>query len=67
MTIALSPGAVLQATGLVTSIGGRGREVRFEALGARLSEIGRDLDRIGDQWDRRLAQIKAMAEQPDEG
>ncbi|MGI8946573.1 MAG: ArsR/SmtB family transcription factor [Ornithinimicrobium sp.] len=56
--------AVLRETGLVVPAAGRGREVRFEALGARLSEAGRDLERIAAQWDRRLAGIKELAERP---
>lgn len=56
--------AVLRETGLVDVEPGRGREVRYAVLGARLSEVGRDLERVGEQWDQRLAQVKALAEAP---
>jgi DNA-binding transcriptional ArsR family regulator len=39
-----------------------GREVRFRALGSRLAETARELDRIGIEWDARLAAIKRIAE-----
>ena len=55
--------AVLAELGLVTSEKA-GRELRFVALGARIVEVGRALEQIGRGWDRRLAQIKALAEQP---
>lgn len=58
--------AVLQQAGLV-SAERTGREMRFVALGARLSELARQLDRIAAGWDRRLARIKDLAEQPDAG
>ena len=52
---------VLQEIGLVTSEK-VGREVRFAAVGQRIVEVGRALEEIGRGWDRRLAQIKALAE-----
>jgi hypothetical protein len=39
-----------------------GREIRYRALGARLSALGAELDRIGRRWDQRLAAIKRIAE-----
>jgi hypothetical protein len=39
-----------------------GREIRYRALGARLSALGAELDRIGRRWDERLAAIKRIAE-----
>ncbi|MCU1440701.1 MAG: putative HTH-type transcriptional regulator YuzN [Rhodoglobus sp.] len=39
-----------------------GREVRYRALGARMSELARQLERIGSEWDRRLSAIKRIAE-----
>lgn len=53
--------AALDAVGLVS---GRpvGREVRYRALGARLSDAARELERIGAAWDGRLATIKRIAE-----
>jgi DNA-binding transcriptional ArsR family regulator len=54
--------AVLQEVGLVESVR-VGRELRYRVLGARLSETARRLDRIGADWDRRLAAIKRIAEQ----
>ena len=56
--------AVLQDAGLVASERD-GREVRFVAVGARLSEAAAQLDRIASGWDRRLARIKMRAEAPD--
>jgi predicted transcriptional regulator len=52
---------VLHGVGLVES---RmvGRERRYEAVGARLSELGRRLDLVARQWDRRLAALKKEAE-----
>ena len=52
---------ILRAAGLVESEQ-RGREIVYHALGARLSGLARELDRIATAWDVRLAQIKAMAE-----
>jgi hypothetical protein len=40
-----------------------GRERRYEAVGARLSELGRRLDRVAQAWDRRLAALKSQAEE----
>lgn len=39
-----------------------GREVKYEAVGARLSEVARRLDGIAAGWERRLARIKDAAE-----
>lgn len=41
----------------------RGREVLHHPVGARLSELGRDLQRIGAVWEHRLAGIKKIAEE----
>jgi DNA-binding transcriptional ArsR family regulator len=54
---------VLEAAGLVESEP-RGREVVHRALGARLSSVARELDALAAAWDRRLARIKELAEQP---
>lgn len=53
--------AVLQQVGLVEPVQA-GREVRYRVLGARLGETARTLERIGAEWDRRLATIKQIAE-----
>jgi DNA-binding transcriptional ArsR family regulator len=53
--------AALAEVGLVEAVP-LGREIRYRALGARLSGIAVELDRIGTQWDSRLATIKAIAE-----
>ncbi|MDQ1577541.1 MAG: hypothetical protein QOE21_228 [Microbacteriaceae bacterium] len=53
--------AVLEEVGLVESVR-VGRELRYRVLGAQLSETARRLDRIGAEWDRRLAAIKRIAE-----
>jgi DNA-binding transcriptional ArsR family regulator len=52
---------VLRAVGLVDARR-HGREVRYHALGTRLSALGRELERVAHAWDRRLARIKTMAE-----
>ncbi|MCU1585746.1 MAG: putative HTH-type transcriptional regulator YuzN [Microbacteriaceae bacterium] len=53
--------SVLQEVGLVDSVR-VGRELRYRVIGAQLSETARRLDRIGDEWERRLAAIKRVAE-----
>jgi DNA-binding transcriptional ArsR family regulator len=52
---------VLAEVGLVETVR-VGREVRFRALGAELSAVARELDRVGSLWERRLAAIKEIAE-----
>ncbi|MVA74520.1 metalloregulator ArsR/SmtB family transcription factor [Auraticoccus sp. F435] len=52
---------VLQEVGLVEPVRA-GREVRFRVVGAELDDLARQLQRIGAQWDRRLAAIKQIAE-----
>jgi DNA-binding transcriptional ArsR family regulator len=54
--------AVLQEVGLVDAVR-VGRELRYRVLGSQLSETARHLDRIGTEWDRRLAAIKRIAEE----
>ena len=39
-----------------------GREVRYRALGARLTELADQLEAIGRGWDTRLARLKDVAE-----
>lgn len=56
--------AVLADAGLVESVRA-GREIRYRALGARLSTLANDLEAIGRRWDRRLEVIKRIAEQAD--
>ena len=53
--------AVLAEVGLVeqTRVG---RELRYRALGAQLSATARELERVGDEWERRLATIREIAE-----
>ncbi|MDI9954630.1 MULTISPECIES: metalloregulator ArsR/SmtB family transcription factor [unclassified Rhodococcus (in: high G+C Gram-positive bacteria)] len=55
----------LQACGLVESVK-VGREIRYRALGAELNKTARRLERIGAEWDRRLAAIKQIAESMEE-
>lgn len=55
--------AVLQDVGLVEPVR-VGREVRYRVLGARLAATARDLDRVGSEWEQRLAEIKRIAEGP---
>jgi DNA-binding transcriptional ArsR family regulator len=52
---------VLRASGLVEAEQ-RGRELVYRALGGRLSDLARDLDRIAGEWQRRLLRIKRLAE-----
>lgn len=53
--------AVLEGVGLVEPAR-LGREVRYRVVGSQLSETARRLDRVGAEWDRRLAAIKRIAE-----
>jgi DNA-binding transcriptional ArsR family regulator len=39
-----------------------GRQLRYRAVGGRLSELARQLETIGSGWQRRLSAIKAIAE-----
>lgn len=52
---------VLRGAGLVEAEL-RGRELVHRALGGALSDLARDLDRIGRTWDDRLSRIKDLAE-----
>ena len=52
---------VLRSVGLVEAEQ-RGRELVHRALGGRLNDVARDLERIADAWDQRLLQIKRLAE-----
>lgn len=56
--------AVLAGAGLVESVR-VGREIRYRALGGRLSALANDLEAIGRRWDRRLEAIKRIAESED--
>jgi hypothetical protein len=42
-----------------------GREIRYRALGDRLSALAGELESIGRQWDHRLEAIKRIAESAD--
>jgi DNA-binding transcriptional ArsR family regulator len=55
---------VLRAAGLVEAEQ-VGRELVHRALGGRLSSLARDLDRLAAAWDRRLADVKRLAEDGD--
>jgi ArsR family transcriptional regulator, cadmium/lead-responsive transcriptional repressor len=52
---------VLERAGLV-SARRAGREVRFAVRGERLDHARRQLARVADRWDQRLAAIKRLAE-----
>lgn len=52
---------VLQEVGLVEPVR-VGREVRYRVVGAELEATARRLDAIGAEWDRRLREIKRIAE-----
>ncbi|WP_421734950.1 ArsR/SmtB family transcription factor [Cellulomonas sp.] len=54
--------ALLADAGLVEPVRA-GREIRYRALGARLSETARALEALGAEWDRRLAVITRLAEE----
>lgn len=53
---------VLRAAGLVEAEQ-RGRELVHRAIGGRLSDLARDLDRIAATWERRLRTLKRLAEE----
>ena len=53
--------SVLSTAGLVEAVPA-GREIRYRALGAKLSALGAELTEIARQWDRRLLAIKRIAE-----
>jgi DNA-binding transcriptional ArsR family regulator len=53
---------VLRAAGLVEAEQ-RGRELVHRAIGGRLSDVARDLDRIAATWERRLTALKRLAEE----
>ncbi|MGA5542476.1 ArsR/SmtB family transcription factor [Mycobacterium sp. NPDC051198] len=52
---------VLTDVGLVVATRA-GREIRYETVGARLSEVARRLDGIAAGWERRLARIRDAVE-----
>jgi DNA-binding transcriptional ArsR family regulator len=52
---------VLRASALVESEQ-RGRELVHRAVGGRLNDVARELEQIAGAWDRRLAQLKRLAE-----
>jgi DNA-binding transcriptional ArsR family regulator len=52
---------VLRGAGLVEAET-VGRELVHRALGGSLSSLARDLDRIAEVWERRLGDIKRLAE-----
>lgn len=56
--------AVLAEAGLVEQVR-VGRELRYRAIGSRLTALADALDDIGRRWDRRLDAIKRIAEQTD--
>jgi DNA-binding transcriptional ArsR family regulator len=39
-----------------------GRELVYRAVGGRLSDVARELERIGRGWENRLQRIKRLAE-----
>jgi DNA-binding transcriptional ArsR family regulator len=53
--------AVLHDSGLV-SAERVGREVRYVAVGSRLSAVARTLEGVAAGWERRLESVKARAE-----
>lgn len=52
---------VLRTAGLVESEQ-QGRELVHRALGGRLNDVARELERIGQAWESRLVRIKKLAE-----
>lgn len=53
---------VLADAGLV-EVEPAGKQLRYRALGGRLSELARTLDAVGRGWDQRLGRLQALAEQ----
>lgn len=53
--------AALTDAGLVVAVRS-GREIRYRAIGARLSAVATELDRIGAEWEGRLSRIRTVAE-----
>ena len=53
--------AVLAEAGLVEAEHS-GRQLRYRALGGRLSQLARHLDAVGRGWDRRLDRLRTAAE-----
>lgn len=53
--------AVLAEVGLVEQAR-EGRQLRFRAVGQRLSELARDLDALARAWGRRLDRLRTIAE-----
>lgn len=53
--------SVLAAAGLVESEQ-FGRQLRYRALGGRLSELASHLEAVGRGWDRRLDRLRQVAE-----
>ena len=52
---------VLKASALIETEQ-RGRELVHRAVGGRLNDVARELERIAESWDQRRAQIKRLAE-----
>lgn len=52
---------VLRQAGLVEAEQ-HGREVRYRAIGSRISALARDLDAVARGWDARLRLVKELAE-----
>ena len=42
----------------------QGRQLVHRAIGGRLSDVARDLEQIAAGWDRSLAHLKRLAEDP---
>ena len=55
------PLAALAGAGLVEAVPS-GREIRYRAIGARLTTVATELERIGAEWDARLFAITTIAE-----
>jgi DNA-binding transcriptional ArsR family regulator len=53
--------AALAAVGLVEAVPS-GREIRYRAIGARLTTVATELERIGAQWDARLLAITTITD-----
>lgn len=56
--------ALLAAVGLVESAR-EGRQLRYRALGWRMSQLARELDAIGRGWEQRLDRLAAVAQERD--
>lgn len=66
-SLPVSRQAIAHHLGLLADVGlveatREGRQLRYRALGRRLTRLGRELDTIGRGWDDRLVRLRHLAE-----